>query len=601
MHASFESLNRDAPYWTATFDECRLRGAAFISGQPKPNDPHGNPASPKPTVEWDQMMHRMRYFPANLKASLRRHGITKKGQLTALLVTYIVIVTIFYVGAAVTLTKLVENRGVSDDICYLRQAYLFRHQGFVRGLNTDSGDARYLSRKYRELNFDPRLTPFINCEVQARYSENVVFQYPFGTGFLLSFFPPFAQASWLYVASATLLFMLVCGALLTSQSVSALAATAVVGAGNVYMMVNPAKSSYSIAPTMPICIVLGFVTVWMYAADRARRRVMAAAVAGFAVGLATDLRLSSALLAFGYAAIFGVQLLLRRNRDNFLRPAVFGLSCLIALVPLFASNVINMGSPFATAYHGPDTTLPDLSPSSLLTMLKWYGLHTHGLLLWIAVGLLAAFIVNRRQLELNHVRSIIGILVCNLIFNMGYFLTHPIKSQYYTIPPTMLTIWTIVFALHASEWKRAQRREGASQLPSRSARLWCAIAVVFGIAIFITSFIGPTLARKSPRGPTTISLEPNALVWTSGVKWRNLVARALEIYWNRHAIVNFDTASAKTVDALIASIAKDGRPQYFVIDSAAMREIVHRASAFGRVQSAGKLFGVTADRLGAVH
>ena len=66
--------------------------------------------------------------------------------------------------------------------------------------------------------------------------------------------------------------MLVCGALLTAHNM---------GGANVYMMVNPAKSSYSIAPTMPVCIVLGLLTVWMFAADRAWQRVLLAGATGF--------------------------------------------------------------------------------------------------------------------------------------------------------------------------------------------------------------------------------------------------------------------------------------------------------------------------------
>lgn len=133
-------------------------------------------------------------------------------QPTLSLAACIVIVAALYVGAAVALTTLVENRGVGDDVCYLRQAHLFRDRGFLKGLNTDSDDAHYLSDKFIALKLPDRFTPLMPCESYAPAGGHVLIQYPFGTGLLLSFFPQFAQSSWLYVASATLVFMLVCAA-----------------------------------------------------------------------------------------------------------------------------------------------------------------------------------------------------------------------------------------------------------------------------------------------------------------------------------------------------------------------------------------------------
>ena len=524
-------------------------------------------------------------------------------QPTLSLAACIVIVAALYVGAAVALTKLVENRGVGDDVCYLRQAHLFRDRGFLKGLNTDSDDAHYLSDKFIALKLPDRFTPLTPCESYAPGSGRVFIQYPFGTGLLLSFFPQFAQSSWLYVASATLVFMLVCAALLTSRSLSALITVAIAGGANVYMMVNPSKASYSIAPTMPVCIVLGLLTVWMFAADRAWQRVVLAAAAGFLLGVAVDLRLSSALLAFGFAATFAAQFLFRRNWENFLRPAAFGASCVFAVLPLIASNVINGGSPFATGYRGNDVQFTDLSLSELLTRVKWYGSHTHGILLWSAVALLIVFIIKRHSVKLNGVIPIIGVVASNLIFNMGYFLVHPILAKYYTIAPIYLTIWTIVFAWRASERSQPLNsgRDWEAWASPWRIRIWFATALACGLAVFLFANIYPALSRKSGPGMTTISLEHDAVIWTSGEVWENPASRALEIYMNRHAVANFDTAIPETVNALIASIAKDGRPQYFIIDGPAMAQIANRAAAFGRVQQLGEILGYETERLDAVR
>ena len=310
-------------------------------------------------------------------------------------------VTLVYLSVVLTLAALDENRGVVDDICYLRQAQLFREKRLIAGLDTDSADGRYLAAKYKTLNFPPTFTPFVPCESLSQSTGHVRLQYPFATGLLLSFFPSNAASSGLYIASATLVLVLACGAILTSASIGSLIPMAVLGTANVYMMVNPSKSSYSIAPTMPVCIIIGFLTVWMFAAQRARHRIVSAAAAGFLVGVATGLRLSSALLAFGFALVFLAQFIHRRSLENFLRPAVFGGCCILALIPLFVSNALNGGGIFATAYGGQDTQLPDLSLQDIWAMAKWYGLHTHGLLFWIAAGCLGLLIVKHEAIKLR--------------------------------------------------------------------------------------------------------------------------------------------------------------------------------------------------------
>ncbi len=100
---------------------------------------------------------------------------------------------------------------------------------------------------------------------------------------------------------------------------------------------------------------------------------------------------------------------------------------------------------------------------------------------------------------------------------------------------------------------------------------------------------------------TTISLEHDAVIWTSGEAWENPASRALEIYMDRHAVANFDTATPETVKALISSIVKDGRPQYFIIDSPATAQIADRAAAFGRVQQLGEILGYEMERLDAMR
>ncbi|MFX5689047.1 hypothetical protein ABTD94_21765, partial [Acinetobacter baumannii] len=79
------------------------------------------------------------------------------------------------------------------------------------------------------------------------------------------------------------------------------------GALAVYLMINPAKASYSIAPTMAVCAAAGYLTAAWLNGDR--RSVALIAGAGLLLGLSVNFRLPNALLASGYVVFLGVSFL----------------------------------------------------------------------------------------------------------------------------------------------------------------------------------------------------------------------------------------------------------------------------------------------------
>jgi hypothetical protein len=66
---------------------------------------------------------------------------------------------------------------------------------------------------------------------------------------------------------------------------------------------NPAKGSYSIAPTLAICAV-GRMAYSTVLSERSPRRLMQAALIGFLVGLSVNLRIANHFLASGTALSF---------------------------------------------------------------------------------------------------------------------------------------------------------------------------------------------------------------------------------------------------------------------------------------------------------
>ena len=160
-----------------------------------------------------------------------------------------------------------EARGVYDDICYLRQAHLFQRFG-LDGLDTDLArdDDHYMASKLKEIGFpdwsDPSRFP---CHTPMPAANKRVMQYPPGTGFVLALFPqglpgdPDVRPG----DRRHLRFCAARNSLCARQDRSILIAGAF-GCLAIYLMINPAKASYSMAPTMVVCALAGFFTARLF-------------------------------------------------------------------------------------------------------------------------------------------------------------------------------------------------------------------------------------------------------------------------------------------------------------------------------------------------
>src|SRR5664279_764825 len=151
-----------------------------------------------------------------------------------------------------SMSRWSEARGVYDDVCYLRQAHLFQKFG-PGGLDTDISrdDDHYLSSKLKEIGFstwnDPATAP---CHTLMPATNKRVMQYPPGTGFVLALFPQGFQVIPLYVSASAVMFVFALAAIGYAATIASLSLATVFGVTAVYLMINPAKASYSMAPTM---------------------------------------------------------------------------------------------------------------------------------------------------------------------------------------------------------------------------------------------------------------------------------------------------------------------------------------------------------------
>ncbi|MBR1120407.1 hypothetical protein JQ628_02680 [Bradyrhizobium lablabi] len=334
-----------------------------------------------------------------------------------------------------------ESRGVYDDVCYLRQAHLFQRFGW-RGIDTDitRDDDRYFANKLKEIGYpewdNPARSP---CHTPMPALNKIVIQYPPGTGFMLAAFPAGFQVIPLFMLASLVAFGFAVLALLRASTFPQVVLAAIFGDVAVYLMINPTKASYSMAPTMMVCALAGYLTARFFVTEAVRQRIFLSALIGLLIGLSVSFRLPNVVLASGYGVFFLGAFLIARNRETFLDGLGFSVAFLIGLAPTLAAHAINAGSPFATTYGGIDIAPPELNATVLLS----YVADLQFVLLVIAAAWSTLILRFGYRGRAGPAALLVAV---NLALNIFFFMTHPVFTPYYTVPVSMLSLWTLLFA-----------------------------------------------------------------------------------------------------------------------------------------------------------
>src|SRR4051812_11237393 len=275
-----------------------------------------------------------------------------------------------------------ERTGVYDDICYLRQAHLFQRFG-TGGIDTnlDRDDDGYFANLAKEIGYAEWNIPYrLPCHTVI--GEKRVIQYPPGTGFALSVFPAGFQRVPLYAAANLAIVFAALLAIWYARSLRWIAGSGVVGLAALYFMINPAKASFSIAPTMIVCAIVGLLSNILASAPKNSHRIIAAALAGLLLGLAVSFRIPNLILSAGYFLVLLASVVSARTPANFLRFVSFGAAYLVGLAPTLIANAVNAGSILATTYGSVDARPPDFT----FSITREYMADMQGSLIVLTIG-----------------------------------------------------------------------------------------------------------------------------------------------------------------------------------------------------------------------
>jgi hypothetical protein len=331
-----------------------------------------------------------------------------------------------------------EHRGVTDDLGYLRQAHLFQRFG-VGGLDTDAkrDDDHFYVMALKSAGFD--VNEFVNHNYMPATGKLVI-QSPPGVGFLLAMFPEGFQVIPLYVVCSVVVFIFALFLIGLAPTLAALATCSAFGWASIIFMVNPAKASYSAAPTFVICAVGGWITALFFCSSSPRKKFACAALVGFLLGVSVNFRIANLFLAAGYCFGFLIWFAKSRRLGLFLEASLFAIFFVLGMIPTLVSNAINAGSPLKTTYGSGDTMLPQYSPE----VVSYYLSDPQSLLIALLCALIVWTFIYRQEFA---PRAVAGLCSLTLALNLAFFLTHPLHTQYYLMPFTMLSFWSLLFCL----------------------------------------------------------------------------------------------------------------------------------------------------------
>src|SRR5258708_37712953 len=106
-------------------------------------------------------------------------------------------------------------------------------------------------------------------------------------------------------------------------------------------MINAAKASYSVAPTMVVCALAGFLTAKLFLSEQRRQHLLLAGLVRLLIGLAGNFRLPNLFFSSGYFFFFVASFLLSPKIVTALPWGFFGAAFLAGMAPTVTSDAVH--------------------------------------------------------------------------------------------------------------------------------------------------------------------------------------------------------------------------------------------------------------------
>jgi hypothetical protein len=479
-----------------------------------------------------------------------------------------------------------ERPHACDWFIFLRQARLFQENGAVGGLDTAIRDSTTLYVIEQAKRLTPAdadagfpIGPF--CHTYKARTDRLVIVAPPGTGLVLSLFPEGRQARLAFIAASAVILLGLAAVVLAARRAGV---PLVAGALGVFCFLGLFRFMFdwSIPPSAVLALAAGYLSVEMFSAERPARRALAALLLGFAVGLASDVRVANLLLLAGPTAVAGLLFLRAPSQENFSPLAALAAGFLIGCIPLLAANAINAGHPLLSTYAPDNTEALRLDWTTFAAGLHFYFVErlTVGIYVVLAAAATLALFRLRRRLRFSGAATVALAAAINLAVSTVFLLFYSVRQHYYPFPMTVFVLSAAAFALIAAE-DRAGR--AADTLPPRPAFRIAAGLAVAAVVLAAFRFVAMPLSPDYSRPDVNFDLPPDAVVWAghSGGHFHYFLRRQASLLHDFPLAVQ---------DRLVRAIANDGRRQFIVADFDNL-PTVERLERIATLRRVGRAFG----------
>jgi hypothetical protein len=475
-----------------------------------------------------------------------------------------------------------------DPFGYSRQAELFRENGLWRGLDTriKDADASTLISAAKSIdsnsaNWYQAIAP--HCHYYRASSDSVILQYPPGTGFLLSLFPPATSLDVLFpliVASVTATIVIaVAGSQATLLNYLL---GGIVLVPLVFVEAAPeAAGNPSVPATIAFIPMMALFAREMDSHGRLRRHLIAFLI-GVCAGLLFAIRSPNIVLSFSLFVCILINFWPHRtSASHFLYSMFWFIIAFFTFgaLPVLSANFINTGNALTTTYSEIDAAPPDLRLDVIFNNLKFY--LTSGYALPVVVS--AALVLVFRVVTIGKLRPAGGRYGLSIggggafALTLAYFCTHDIRQPYYVYPAAALSLCLVCFELMGSRPADVADRRKLTGGVAKAATLSMALVGVALVAGFRLSSIEPK---------TTETTIPDELKSNKSIVWADISSGTIYYYQHKYAAkLNFSKECTR--EMLVRAVFDRGLNQYFVVDSEDMKEVVGDISKLVPLPRAG--------------
>jgi hypothetical protein len=457
-----------------------------------------------------------------------------------------------------------------DNFGYLRQAELFRKKGLIAGLDTrvDASEVRYLVEVGRRSaapadEWYQMIAP--HCHHYRQETNSVILQYPPGTAFLLSLFSPQRDVRSMMVIAAGALAICACLALaITPSALGALATIQFLIIATQVLLAAETSSSYSVPWTLALIPILVLLSLGI-GRPLGRGRLLLGIAWGGVAALLISVRLAN--IAVVASAAFLLLPALLSQTGGLPRYGVIGgtiAAFSVGLLPLLIATKLNTGFFIASTYAGGDSAPPRFDWPLIESNLAYY--------LWerayawpvTSVSLVAALIVLVAAAQKRIGWSVAGSAMAACGLSGVLLLSREITGPYYWIPSALFVLSLALFSLGSP----------AGPFPSaRSSRLLPAIAVAALVSVTVYK------VRELPRSIVTANA-PSALLAQDSIVWSDITSGSLFFYLHKYS-GKLPSGSACMQERMLHAIHLDGRPQFMILDSEGMANLLRRLGPSG--------------------